>query len=368
MVDEIRARGGSVPFDVFMELALYHPRHGYYSTEKRRYGREGDYLTAPTASEWYTRVVARLLGKLADEQGRHRLVDVASGDGSFVAGVLEALTGGADRVLEEIVSVERSRAMQDLQRQRLGEASTAVRWCDRLDRIGESEFPTVVHASELYDAQPVVRVVGSDEGLRELWVGIAGSDLKWLERPPREEVVEYFSGHGVEIVQGQIAEANLDARGAHRDLLAAVGEEGLALVLDYGYEPHRLYNPRGRRSGSLATFRRHEVGRDPLESPGEVDLTAHVNWRDLRKAAATEGWFEIGLMPLAEFLVRAGLAEELEERGFGAEADLDAATFTVRQEIKRLLDPEGMGSDLKMLVQAKGKMVDLTKRVLSVEL
>jgi SAM-dependent MidA family methyltransferase len=51
--DEIASRGGEVPFDQYMELALYHPTHGYYSCERPRYGREGDYLTAPTASQWY---------------------------------------------------------------------------------------------------------------------------------------------------------------------------------------------------------------------------------------------------------------------------------------------------------------------------
>jgi SAM-dependent MidA family methyltransferase len=101
--------------------------------------------------------------------------------------------------------------------------------------------------------------------------------------------------------------------------------------------------------------------------PGEVDLTAHVNWDDLRGAAEGAGWQEVGLWPLAEFLVRAGIAEELEERGLGMEADLDAATITARQEVKRLLDPEGMGSDLKMLIQAKGEMIDAARRALSIE-
>ena len=135
----------------------------------------------------------------------------------------------------------------------------------------------------------------------------------------------------------------------------------MILVLDYGYEARRLYDARGRAGGSLSTFSRHELGRDPLQAPGEVDLTAHVNWDDLRNAARGAGWTEIGLWPLAEFLIRSGLEQELESRGLGVEAELDAATVTARQEVKRLLDPEGMGSDLKMLVQANGDMVEEMK-------
>ena len=354
-----------MPFDEFMELALYHPEHGYYSGGKLRYGRSGDYLTAPTASEWYSRVFARMLSTTAHAVGPLRLADVASGDGSFIAGVLESLGARADEVLADVVSVERSEAMRSRQIERLAQAPIRVRWIESTSELEPAGELTVLHASELFDAQPVVRVVGRDGGLRELWIGVDGGALAWSERPPRDEVAAYFERHCVELAEDQLAEANLEAADLHRELLRAAGDEGLVLVLDYGYEARRLYDPRGRLGGSLATFRRHRFGRDPLESPGEVDLTAHVNWDDLRFAAKAREWTEIGLWPLAELLVRAGLEDELEERGLGMEAALDAATITARQEVKRLLDPEGMGSDLKVLIQAKGEMIDVAKSVLS---
>ena len=365
IVDEIEARGGSVPFDEFMELALYHHEHGYYSSAMPRYGRGGDYLTAPTASEWYTRVFARMLTRTARTAGPLRMVDVASGDGSLIAGVLESLGAGANGVLVDVVSVERTEAMRSRQIDLLAQAPVPVRWIERVSELEPEGKLAVLHASELYDAQPVARVVGRGGGLLELWISIDDRVLAWSERPPRNEVAAYFERHGVTLEEGQIAEANLTAEAMHRQLLAAAGDYGLCLVLDYGYEARRLYDPRGRLGGSLTTYRRHRLGRDPLESPGEVDLTAHVNWDDLRFAAETGGWTEVGLWPLAEFLVRAGLSDELEERGLGMDADLDAATVTARQEIKRLLDPEGMGSDLKVLIQAKGKMIDIAKSVLS---
>jgi SAM-dependent MidA family methyltransferase len=365
IVDEIEARGGSVPFDEFMELALYHREHGYYSSAMPRYGRGGDYLTAPTASEWYTRVFARMLARTARSVGPLRMVDVASGDGSFIAGVLESLGAGAKGVLDDVVSVERTEAMRSCQIDRLEQAPVPVRWIERASELEPGGKITVLHASELYDAQPVARVVGRGGGLLELWISVDDRALVWSERPPRNEVAAYFERHRVELAEGQLAEANIEAVDLHRELLRATGVDGLVLVLDFGYEARRLYDPRGRFGGSLTTFRRHQFGRDPLESPGEVDLTAHVNWDDLRHAAYADGWTEVGLWPLAEFLVRAGLSDELEERGLGMDADLDAATVTARQEIKRLLDPEGMGSDLKIFIQAKGDMVDIAQSVLS---
>ena len=89
-------------FDEYMELVLYHPRHGYYSGDKPRYGRHGDFLTAPTASEWYARVLTRLLMNFAADAGPVRLIDVASGDGAVITGVLEALGPNAAEVLGEL--------------------------------------------------------------------------------------------------------------------------------------------------------------------------------------------------------------------------------------------------------------------------
>jgi SAM-dependent MidA family methyltransferase len=181
-------------------------------------------------------------------------------------------------------------------------------------------------------------------------------------------VVAYFARHDVTLEDGQVGEADLGAEALHRRVLHRARGAGLCLVLDYGYDARRLYDPRGRRGGSLATFSRHRVGRDPLLTPGEVDLTAHVNWDDLRRAAAAAGWTELGLWPLAEFLVRSGIGEELEAVGLGMEAELDAATVSARQEVKRLLDPDGMGSDLKMLVQARGELADIAARALALDI
>jgi SAM-dependent MidA family methyltransferase len=366
MAGEIAAKGGAVPFEEFMELALYHPRHGYYASGRPRYGRGGDYLTAPTASEWYPRLVGRLLRRLAGSEGPLRLVEVAAGDGSLLAGVLDGLGPVGAGSLREVVAVERSRTM----RARLEAVLTGA---PSLVVADPSEVPSltaaaVIHASELYDALPVARAVGRGGGLAELWVAAGEDGLAWVERPAREEVAAYFARHGVALEEGQVGEAGLGAEGLHRRLLQCAAGAGLCLVLDYGYEARRLYDPRGRRGGSLTTYAGHRFGRDPLAAPGEADLTAHVNSDDLRRAAADRGWTEIGLWPLAEFLLRAGLAAELEERGLGPEAELDAATYATRQELKRLLDPDGMGSDLKMLVQARGGMVDAARSALRLDL
>ena len=362
---EIRERGGEVDFRQFMELALYHSEHGYYTSRGLPWGRDGDYLTAPTASRWYGSTLAGLLRELAARsKSKCRLVDLAAGDGSFLASVLAALGNRAVDLLVGVIAVERSPTMQTRIERRLDGASVAVRISDELGSPGLD--PVVVHASELYDAMPVHLVEQTAEGLFESTVVATETGLEWGRRPATLELEEYFSHHGVELEDGQIAEVNPAAEVFHRELLDTC-RDGVVLVLDYGYEAARLYDPRGRRRGSLVSYRQHQVGRDLLDSPGEQDLTAHVNWDDLRLAATRAGWDEIALMPLAEFLVRAGIGERVDEAGYGMEADLDAETVTARQEIKRLLDPEGMGSDLKVLIQGKGELGELVAEILNRE-
>jgi SAM-dependent MidA family methyltransferase len=343
---EIAKHGGALSFHDFMELALYHPRHGYYSSGRPRYGRGGDYLTAPTASAWYTAVHRHWLVRLAADLGPLTVVDVASGDGSYLTGLLECETAS---FLKRAVSVERSDALRALQDERFAGAAEVV---SSLQEALPPQGAAVLHLSELYDAMPVHRVVQRDDGLKEMWVAAGGGKLVWQERAARPELGDYLRRHGVSLEDGQIAEIDLHACGFHRRLLRWAGVRAAVLTLDYGYPAVRLYDSRGRRSGSLACYREHRLTRDPLDVPGEQDLTAHVNWDDLRRAAEAEGWHEVGLYPLAELLVRTGLADVVEDRGLGLAAEIDGTTYHARQEIKRLLDPDGMGADLKVLVQA----------------
>ncbi|HQN95559.1 MAG TPA: SAM-dependent methyltransferase [Thermoanaerobaculales bacterium] len=356
---EIAARGGEVSFRDYMELALYHPRHGYYSAATPRYGRGGDFLTAPTASPWYAVVLAGLVERLAARAGPVCFLDVASGDGALLVDLLSAMADGGAAAIREACSVERSSPMRAAQLARLGGAAKVpIRVVASLEEVERTAGPVVVHACELYDALPVHRVVMRPGGLSELRVAAVGDACRWSESPAGGELDRYFASHGVRLEPGQIAEARLDAERLHSSLLELAGGDGLAVITDYGYEARRLYDPRGRRGGSLAVQRAHRVSRDPFLEPGERDLSAHVNWDDLRRAADAAGWREIALTGLAPFLIRAGLAGQMERLGVGEAAGLDARTVAERQEIKRLLDPDGMGSDLKVLVQGKGPLAD----------
>jgi SAM-dependent MidA family methyltransferase len=160
----------------------------------------------------------------------------------------------------------------------------------------------------------------------------------WTSWPAPPILSDYLARFGVELAEGQIAEVNLEAGPLYRRL-GAVLSVGRIVTFDYGHRARVLYHPQARPRGTLAVHSRGRRGGDPLESPGEVDLTAHVNWDDLIREGEAAGFSTEGIWRQARFLLAAGLFEDAKNR---------------KLEALRLLDPEGLGDDLSALIQSKG--------------
>lgn len=270
-------------------------------------------------------------------------VDFGAGDGSFLRSLARFLPEAA---LERVVAVEVSPAG----RRAIGEALPGVQVAASLEELAPPSGPSAVFASELYDALPCHLVEGSEDGLRELYVEARDDGtLRFVAgKPSTPELAAYLEGHGVRLEPGQRAEIRLQARDFHRKLLAWAGEDAVVFLVDYGYPAKSLYNPRARRQGSLVGYRGHRVVLDVLASPGEVDITAHVNWDDLLAAGQALGFGASAVEPLGLFLVRWGILE--------AAANVAGDGKPVPWEVRALVHPAGMGSDLKVLVQGKGAL------------
>ena len=193
---EIAACGGEVDFHRFMELALYHPTHGYYTSSGTPWGKDADFLTAPTVSGWYGVVVAGLLSGVSTRLGEaFQLVDLAAGDGSFLSSVTAALGGRTRHVLTRTLAVERSPLRRRQIAARFDAADVDVLTSDAVPEAVVG--PAVVHASELYDAMPVHRVERAAGGLVELTVVARGGRLEWRRRPVDSELEGYLRRHRV---------------------------------------------------------------------------------------------------------------------------------------------------------------------------
>jgi SAM-dependent MidA family methyltransferase len=371
LVELIRARiesaGGRITFAEFMDLALYHPQHGYYRGGPVRSAREGDFLTAAELHPIFGRVVARQLiemWELMDRPAPFNVREYGAGPGTLGLTVLEGLRMDRSELLGRVVyePIEINAA----HRATLADRFAVAGLVDSLfassapfalgEPLALSRIVGVVIASEFIDAFPVHRVEGTAGG--GLWERFVTWRDGWFTdeagEPSRADLAATLKAAGVVLDPGQQAEVNL-AMGAWLDDVAAALERGYALVIDYGYPADELYSAE-RPGGTLRAYHAHTAHDDPFRFVGRQDLTAHVDFTTLARGAEARGLETLALTTQASFLVGAGL-----ERLFAAErdrADLDAEAYlTLRASIVRLLDPRALGG-FRVLLLGRGVPTD----------
>lgn len=339
---------GDLSFRDFVELALYHPEFGYYTTGAQRVGRGGDYITAATLSPVFSFAIARLFREFMAraEAELFTFVDIGAGNGNLIRAVAAQIDDprarffGYDRSLSRITLLEDDRV-------------SFVTALHELPRDGAH----LIFSSELYDAFPFARLVQRGEHLHELWVAEREGVLDWVEHEASPVYDDYFSGRAIDLAEGQFADVSLEWEAFHADV-ARFLTTGLIVTLDYGLRDQKLFHPRARRFGTAAAYSGHRVHRDLLADPGEQDLTAHINFADLERAGASEGATTLSFESLAKFLLATGVTgHELfrpitdEQEIESAEAGLDL--LQRRDEARRLVLPDGIGAEQHVLVQAK---------------
>jgi SAM-dependent MidA family methyltransferase len=322
---------GALPFAEFMEEALY-GEGGYYATAAPRIGPAGDFITGASLSPLFGRSTARLLARLAAQLGAPAdLLEAGYGDGTHLAAVLAAQDAAA-----------RGRVLAwDRVRRPLPEA---VETLDSLPELG-APIHGVVFSYELFDALPVNRLRLSAAGeWQELHVALGSEgEFDWQLLPPSSPELAALLGPAAAAVEpGQIVDLAPGWRPLYGQLASTL-ERGLLVTCDYGFERRRLLDPRVRRHGTLACHRRQTVHRNPFVDVGTQDLTAHVDFSALIEEGEAAGLETVGLVSQAEWLGACGVFEDL--------AEADTAT---RLAAAQLMNPDGMGTEIKVLVQARG--------------
>ncbi|MGE0704554.1 MAG: class I SAM-dependent methyltransferase, partial [Vicinamibacterales bacterium] len=314
IADIVRARG-PMTVAAFMDLALYHPSLGYYARAGRRSGRAGDFFTSVDVGDAFGNLLERQIAEMADLlPGPLDLVEAGAGSGRLSADILRAARDRHPALYERIRLhlVEASPSARDAQRGTLGDVA------DRVVSSGDTVpagFSGVLFANELLDAMPVHQVVMREDGLREVYVqatpqpdGI-GLELTTLEGPlSTTALADYLKRIGAELEPGWRADISLRAVDWIREAARRL-TRGFLLLIDYGHEAHDLFSA-SHAGGSLTTFQGHRAaGPDSLprmpwlEAPGDQDITAHVDFTSVRRAAEDEGLEVLGLLDQTYFLL-----------------------------------------------------------------
>jgi len=359
----IRAEIGGSPdrritFARYMELALYEPRLGYYRRPADRPTDAGDFLTAPETHPIFGWTVARRIEAMWEELGRPRpfgLIEFGAGSGTLALSVIEGMRRHGSIELLDALSYEPVESNPH----RLADLRDRFEKTGRADLLAPTGAPStgtvpvtgVLLANEFLDALPVHRVVVQGGKLRELFVvwraeaeeagaGAVGRFAEVVDSPSTPDLAARLSGDGVVLAEGQVAEICLALDPWLRGVASRLAR-GFVLAIDYGYEAAELYGPR-HLAGTLLGYRGHRVVENVFEAPGETDITAHVDFTAVAQVAAPLGFGTVSLTTQSEFLVAAGLEEEL--RALQSSPDLTPADYTrARSGIVRMLDPRHMG-------------------------
>jgi SAM-dependent MidA family methyltransferase len=349
----IHAHGGWLGFADYLQLVLYAPGLGYYSAGATKFGRMGDFTTAPELSVLFGRCVARQCAALLKALGGADLLEVGAGSGALAAAVLPRLDQ-LGSLPNRYLILEVSADLRERQRQRLAGLPVAMRervqW---LERLPETPLRAVVVANEVADSLPFARFVVTDSGMAERGVALdATGNFQWADRPASDglqgEVRRVLAELPAPLTPGFVSELcpQLDGWIA---ALAATLESGVLLLFDYGLGRSELYHP-GRSEGTLRCHYRHRAHDDPFLHPGMQDITAWVDFTRVAEAAVAANLEVAGYCTQAAFLLAAGMDLELAD----ACAAVNAAVGSRQQvqlagEARQLLLPGEMGETFKAI-------------------
>ncbi|MEX0591556.1 MAG: class I SAM-dependent methyltransferase [Xanthobacteraceae bacterium] len=338
---EIRAlieSEGPIPVSRYMALCLGDPRYGYYMT-RDPFGAAGDFVTAPEVSQMFGELLGIWSAELWHMMGAPRpahLVELGPGRGTLMADMLRtAKVAPVFRAAIDLHLVETSPVLAERQRAALASVGAGAQWHRSVDTLPEG--PLIAIANEFVDALPVDQLIRTEDGWHERRVGIKDGRLAFALDPVP------LPGVGANLPKLQ---AKPGAMLERRDLapireiarkIAAFG--GAALIVDYGHVQSAF-------GDTLQAVRAHRVA-DPLENPGEADLTAHVDFEQLTATAMQTGVNALGPVTQGDFLRVLGIELRAENLKRGKDANTAAL---VDEAVRRLTGPSpGMGELFKAL-------------------
>jgi NADH dehydrogenase [ubiquinone] 1 alpha subcomplex assembly factor 7 len=327
------AREGPISVEAYMQACLADTHAGYYAT-RQPIGRDGDFVTAPEISQIFGELIGLWAAAVWQSMGTPRRVVIAElgpGRGTLMADALRAwhsVPGLLDAV--SIALVETSPSLRAIQKKRLADAGVPVTWHARFEELPQG--PLIVIANEFLDALPIRQLVRRDGAWRERCVGLdARGRFIFVEGAKADHDQDAHEGA---IFEARPAVHSLVTQFAARAAQAPVA----ALFIDYGHDTSSF-------GDTLQAVRRHKYA-DPLAAPGEADLTAHVDFAAVTRAAKAAGLVVYGPMPQGEFLLRLGLEAR---RGRLLQNATNAQAEAILTGTARLVDPRQMGLLFKAL-------------------
>ncbi|KAF0144355.1 MAG: hypothetical protein FD156_1906 [Nitrospirae bacterium] len=353
-------KDGPITFKSFMEMALYEPELGYYTSQNTKIGRAGDFYTSSHLHPVFGMMIGKQIEEMWDIMGKpsdFKIVEMGAGAGYVCKDMLAYYKGGKGsrgqgvegekNIFNHIqyIIVELNPVVRESQKNLLADFSDRVRWVSSLSEL--NGIKGCILSNELLDAFPVHLIEMEDE-VKEVFVGADGEALKEIkEKPGTSGISDYLKEFSIELPKRYRTEINLDIKKWLNEANNALAE-GFILTIDYGY-PAWDYYSEDKDRGTLLCYHKHQVVEYPYQHVGEQDITAHVNFSSVKKWGEELGIKTIGFCQQGTFLMSLGIDEAIAEIHKNSPDYL----FEVAR-IKRLILPGTMGETHKVMIQYKG--------------
>lgn len=341
----IDAHQGWLPFDEYMNAALYTPRLGYYSNDGSpfsEFGAKGDFITAPLLSPLFGACVAEQALEVFERIGSNQMLEIGAGTGQLAADVLTHLAKSGVKAQYYILELSATlRAQQQATLVDVGFHN--VIWLDALP----VDFEGLIVGNEVLDAMPV-KLVGMKQGeWFERGVVHENGQLKYADRSTTERLPTSDSWQAALRESGATYLSEMQhQQAAFIKSLALCLKRGVVLMIDYGFPAKEFYHPQ-RNTGTLMCHIQHVAHDDALYYPGVQDITAHVNFSALKEAGYLEHLFAVGYTNQANFLINTGLLNLLSQ--------IEPEQQRIHaNRVSKLLSEAEMGELFKVMAWQKG--------------
>lgn len=342
-------------FATFMEIALYDPDLGYYTKVRNKLGKEGDFYTSnhvhPVFSETFGRF---FLDVLIQEDMESIICEWGAGDGAFAYHVLSYIRSQNIEVFQNMTYyiVESSPHHQSILTEKLSSFSDQIRIFSTFEEMKDDmpHFKGILFSNELIDAFPVHIVEKYKDSIREVLVEEdEGELIESLAICENDQIQEWFNQFGPHLPEGHRIEVNL----AMKEWLLKVSswlDKGMIVTVDYGYHNDEFERPE-RKEGSIRGYRNHEMIKNPLKYPGDMDLTSHIQWDAYNQIARSEELTKVCFERQDKFLLKAGLFTFLQNP-----TDLNPFSdeFKKNRAIQSFVHPSGISSSFQVNIHGRG--------------
>ncbi len=336
---------GPISFHDFMEMALYYPEKGYYTSAQNKIGRTGDFYTSSNLTPAFGAMIGRQLEEMWDilERNNFTIVEFGAGTGVLCHDILDYLKNNK-KLYDQLnyCIIEKSPVMREKQKMHLHEK---VSWHDTIQDI--PEVTGCVLSNELLDNFSVHRVVMEDE-LKEVFVDYRNGFAELL-KPAKKELTDYMAELNVVLPKGFRTEINLEAAEWIKDIAASL-KKGYVITIDYGHTSKELYSER-RSSGTVLCYNKHTINDNPYLNIGEQDITSHVNFSALSHYGLKNGLMCCGFTNQANFLLALGFKDYLRK---SLETGHDVISMVKKESFLTNTLLVDMGHKFKVLIQRKG--------------